>query len=34
VGGTPTLYFNGVKLELASLEGIKQQVEKILSSSK
>ncbi len=33
VGGTPTLYFNGVKLELASLEGIKQQVEKILNSN-
>jgi hypothetical protein len=23
------LYFNGIKLELASLEGIKQQVEKL-----
>lgn len=29
VSGTPTLYFNGIKLELASLEGIKQQVEKL-----
>lgn len=26
VSGTPTLYFNGVKLELAGLEGIKQMV--------
>lgn len=34
VSGTPTLYFNGVKLELANLEGIKQQVEKILGSEK
>lgn len=29
VPGTPSLYFNGVKLELGSLEAIKQQVEKL-----
>lgn len=27
--GTPALYFNGVKLELAGLDGIKQQVDKL-----
>ncbi len=29
VGGTPSLYFNGVKLELAGLDEIKKQVEKL-----
>lgn len=29
VGGTPSLYFNGVKLELGSLESVKKQVEKL-----
>ncbi len=29
VGGTPSLYFNGVPLELGGVEAIKQQVEKL-----
>ncbi|MEK7618304.1 MAG: thioredoxin domain-containing protein [Patescibacteria group bacterium] len=28
-GGTPSLYFNGVKLQVTGLDGIKQQVEKL-----